>query len=471
MANPFSLIVAGVDGGANLLDLPAPSATTTPYVDLATFSLTLSGDGGGQMTFDVIQPVTPGGGPWWRSGGVHDNARVQFFDSRYSVGTPLFLGFITNVSASLLPNGLGTRCTVSVADADAWLEKTIVRKGFVGANIKQMVGPFSRGNASATDRDHINAILAKVYNQVNDATTRQILDTSVISGSARAVYSGTAVTIGRQTFKPASLTSVLDQIAEEASGASGLVYRYWVDGDGRINYGPVSAAPSYATAPLEIVTDPASVTAGSGSVASKMLPRSFTVDVDHDQIVKGIFLQAANTRARWDRNATPPTNDPYFRTYDGGTPYFGAGLASRSGPEPHSVFSAPKVKGAVSRTTKIQRLTKATFQSRAVPIRTVNFTLAGSDLSQTASPDWTYGFTQGYAQTAVSTWTLVKAWLPNQYVKLTSSALDLSDTILRIASVTMSFESDSTYQVRYDIEAEYRRKRLGKALKRILVGE
>jgi hypothetical protein len=92
-------------------------------------------------------------------------------------------------------------------------------------------------------------------------------------------------------------------------------------------------------------------------------------------------------------------------------------------------------------------------------------------LSQTASPDWTYGFTQGYAQTAVSTWTLVKAWLPNQYVKLTSSALDLSGTILRIASVTMSFESDSTYQVRYDIEAEYRRKRLGKALKRILVGE
>ena len=469
MANPFSLVIAGVDGGANLLDLPTPSATTTPYVDLATFSLTLSGDGGGQMTFDVIQPVTPGGGPWWRSGGVYDNARVQFFDSRYSAGTPLFLGFITNVSASLLPNGLGTRCTVSVADADAWLEKTIVRKGFVGANIKQMVGPFSRGNSTTTDRDHINAILAKVYNQVNDATTRQILDTSVISGSARAVYSGTAVTIGRQTFKPASLTSVLDQIAEEASGASSEVYRYWVDGDGRINYGPVKTAPPYANAPLEIVTDPASVTAGSASAASKMLARSFTVDVDHDQIVKGIFVQAANTRARWDRN-TPLTNDPYFRTYDGGTPYFGAGLASRSGPEPHSVFSAPKIKGAASRTTRIQRVTRATFGARALPVRTVNFTLAGSDLSQTASPDWTYGFTQGYAQTDASTWTLVKAWLPNQYVKLTSSALDL-DTRLRIASVTMSFESDSTYQVRYDIEAEYRRKRLGKALKRILVGE
>ncbi|NBW10447.1 MAG: hypothetical protein EBR82_20695 [Caulobacteraceae bacterium] len=470
MANPFSLIVAGVDGGANLLDLPAPSATTTPYVDLATFSLTLSGDGGGQMTFDVIQPTTPGGGPWWKSGGVYDNARVQFFDSRYSASTPVFLGFVTGVSAVLLPNGLGTRATVSVADADAWLDKTIVRKGFVGSNIKQMVGPFSRGNSTTTDRDHINAILAKVYTQVGDATTRQLLDTSIISGSARAVYTGSAVTIKRQTFKPTSLTSALDQIAEEASGVSGLVYRYSVDGDGRINYGPVTAAPAYANAPLEIVTDPASVAVGSASAASKMLSRSFTVGIDHDQIVKGIFVQAANTRARWDKN-TPMTNDPYFRTYDGGTPYIGSGLASRNGPEAHSIFSAPKVKGAASRTTKIQLLTKATFQARSLPIRTVNFTIAGSDLSQTASPDWTYGYTQGYAQTAASTWTLVKAWLPNQYVKLTSAALDLSGTILRIASVTMSFESDSTYQVRYDIEAEYRRKRMGKALKRILVGE
>ena len=45
MANPFSLIVAGVDSGANLLDLPAPSATTTPYVDLATLSISMAGDG------------------------------------------------------------------------------------------------------------------------------------------------------------------------------------------------------------------------------------------------------------------------------------------------------------------------------------------------------------------------------------------------------------------------------------------
>jgi len=101
MANPFSLIVAGVDSGANLLDLPAPSATTTPYVDLGSLTLTLSGDGnGGSMQFDVIEPKTPVAGPWWRSGAVYDNARVQFFDSRYSATTPIFLGYITGIDAS-----------------------------------------------------------------------------------------------------------------------------------------------------------------------------------------------------------------------------------------------------------------------------------------------------------------------------------------------------------------------------------
>jgi len=84
MANPFSLIIAGVDSGANLLDLPAPTATTTPYVELGSLSLTLSADGApGAMNFTVIEPKTPSGTtPWWRSGGVYDNARVQFFDSR-----------------------------------------------------------------------------------------------------------------------------------------------------------------------------------------------------------------------------------------------------------------------------------------------------------------------------------------------------------------------------------------------------
>ncbi len=81
-------------GKLSILSTAAGEASEIIGKSLVDSLSILAGDGGGQMTFDVIQPVTPGGGPWWRSGGVYDNARVQFFDSRYSAGTPLFLGFI-----------------------------------------------------------------------------------------------------------------------------------------------------------------------------------------------------------------------------------------------------------------------------------------------------------------------------------------------------------------------------------------
>jgi hypothetical protein len=48
----------------------------------------------------------------------------------------------------------------------------------------------------------------------------------------------------------------------------------------------------------------------------------------------------------------------------------------------------------------------------------------------------------------------VSAWLPGQFVKVTATALDLNE-ILRVASVTYSFESPGSYQLRVDIEAEY----------------
>lgn len=479
MANPFTLIIAGVTGagtGGDLLTMPAPTATTTPYVDLGSLSMTLSGDGGGgQMSFDVIEPKTPSGtSPWWRSGTVYDNARVQFFDSRYSSTTPLFLGFITSIDATLLENGIGTRASVSVSDADEWLQKTIIRNGTTGLRALSNVDSFTQGGTASTDQAHINALLARVDAQVNDATTRQILDTSIISGSTRARFSGGAQTIGQQTFKAGTLQSALDQIAEAAGGTASVQYRYWIDGDGRLNYAPKTSAPTYANAPAEIVTDPASVQTGSASTVTKLLARDLSVTLDHSQIVKGIFVQAEDSLARWDSNQTyptAPTNDPYFRTYTGTYSRNGAGLSSRNGPLPHEVFSAPKVKGRRDRGATIGDLARATMVSRGQPLRTVSFTIGGGNLSQTSNPDWSYGYSQGYALTAASTYTLVKAWLPDQYVKLDAPALNLSSVILRIASVTMRFaQGGGTYQVQYEVEADFRRQYL-KNFGRLIGGE
>lgn len=479
MAAPFTLIIAGVTGagtGGDLLTLPSPTATTTPYVDLGTLSLTLSGDGGGgSMTFDVIEVKTPSGTtPWWRSGGVYDNARVQFFDSRYSATTPLFLGYITGIDASLLENGVGTRATVSVEDADGWLTKTIIRNGTTGIRATSFVDSFTLGSATSTDRDIINGLLARVHTLVNDATTRQILNTAVISGSTRAIYTGSAQTVGKQTFKATTLQSALDQVAELSGGLAEVQYRYWIDGDGRLNYGPKTAAPTYATAPAEIVTDPASVQTGSASTVTRILARDLSVNLDHGDIVKGIFVQADSAYARYDNNQTwptAPTNDPYFRTYTGTYSRNGAGLASRNGPLPHEVFSAPKIVKKADRGVDIGSLARATMVTRGKPVRTVSFTVGGANASQTSSPDFSYGYSQGYALTALATYTLVKAWLPGQYVKVNAPTLNCSNEILYIPSVTMKFaQGGGTYQVEYEIQADFRRQYL-KGLRGLIQGE
>jgi hypothetical protein len=479
VAAPFTLIIAGVTGagaGGDLLTLPAPASTTTPYVDLGSLNLTLSGDGGGgQMSFDVIETKTPSGTtPWWRSGAVYDNARVQFFDSRYSATTPLFLGFITGIEASMLENGIGTRASVSVSDADGWLQKTIIRNGTTGIRATSFVDSFTLGSSTSTDRDIINGLLARVHTLVNDATTRQILNTAVISGSIRAIYSGTAQTIGKQTFKATTLQSALDQVAEEAGGLADIQYRYWIDGDGRLNYGPKTAAPTYANAPAEIVTDPSAVQTGSAASVTRILARDLSVNLDHGDIVKGIFVQADSAYARYDNNQTwptAPTNDPYFRTYTGTYSRNGAGLASRNGPLPHEVFSAPKIVKKADRGVDIGSLARATMVTRGKPVRTVSFTVAGGNLSQTSSPDWSYGYSQGYALTALATYTLVKAWLPGQYVKVNAPTLNCSNEILFIPTVTMRFaQGGGTYQVQYDIEADFRRQYL-KGLRGLIAGE
>ena len=465
MANPFSLIVAGVNSNADILARPAVSATTTPYVDLGSFNLKLAGDGNGSdMSFEVIQQKTPVGGPWWKSGGVNDNARVQFFDSRYSATIPLFLGYVTGIDAEMLANGLGTRATVNAKSAEGWLEKTIIRRGTSNILATSTVDSFSIGDDTSTDQDIINGLLKKVNSLVTDATTRQLLDTSVISGTTRAVFSGSAQTIGKQSFKATTLLSALDQVTEEAAGVFGARYRYWVTGDGRLNYGPVTAAPTYANAPAEIVIDPSTTATGSTSVTTKILARDLGVTLDHDRIVKGIFVQADTAYARYDNNQTwptAPTNDPYFRTYDGTYSRNGAGLTARTGALPHEVYSAPKIKGSNDRGVKIGRLARATMTSLGQPVRTVTFSVAGANLSQTSSPDWSYGYSQGYALTALATYTLVKAWLPDMYVKVTASPLNLSAAIMRVASVSMRFETGDTFQVRYDIEADFRRQMIG----------
>jgi len=446
MPNPYSLIIDGVDGGANLLDLPAPSSPTTPYVKLDTLDLQMSGDGGGgSMSFTICQTKTPAAGPWWRSGAVNDCARVRFFDSRYSVSVPLFLGFITSIDAEQTKAGLGTEATISVADADGWLDKTIIRRGAASAAgstlSKYAADEFAIGDANSTDRYVINTLLARVNTLVNDATTRQLLDTADVSGN-RAIYTGSAQTIGKQVIKAGTLKAALDQVAEASSGKSGAAYRMFIDGSGRLNYGPVTAAPLYADAPYEIVTDPAAVDLnGSGGTAtSKIYASNLSVTLDHGRAVRGLFVPAVNALAEFDKTSGGTrASDYYFRSYGGTFPQNGAGLTpARTGPIPMEVISAPKIQGG-ARATEIGQLARATMQARGVPPRTVSFSIYGANQSYTSAPDLSYGYVQGYKYNGTA-YSLVLGWQAGQYVKLTAPNLYLSPSF----SVTTAARSTTT---------------------------
>jgi len=447
MPNPYSLIIDGVDGGANLLDLPAPSSTTTPYVKLDTLDLQMSGDGGGgSMSFTICQPKTPAAGPWWRSGAVDDCARVRFFDSRYSATVPLFLGFITSIDAEQTGSGLGSEAAISVSDADGWLDRTIVRRGAASAAgstlSRYSADEFSIGDANATDQSVINALLAKVNTLVNDATTRLLLDTSIVSGSTRAIYTGSAQTIGKQVIKAGTLKSALDQVAEASSGKAGAAYRYFIDGSGRLNYGPVTAAPLYADAPYEIVTDPALVNfnGSGGSATSKIYASNLSVTLDHGRAVRGLFVPAVNALAEYDKTSGGTrASDYYFRSYGGTYPQNGAGLTpARIGPIPMEVISAPKIQGG-ARATEIGQLARATMQTRGVPPRTVSFSIYGANQSYTSAPDLSYGYVQGYKYDG-SAYSLVLGWQAGQYVKITAPNLYLSPSF----TVTTAARSTTT---------------------------
>ena len=466
MALPFSLVIAGVDSDANLLDMPTPAQTTTPYVDLSTLTLTQAADGGGSsMSFDVIQRDTPTSAgvylPWWRSGGVNDNARVQFYDTRYHATTPVFMGYITSIEARLMANGLGTVASVSVADPTGWLDKTIVRSGRSGTNYKRVAGDYGFGDGTTTDQTYINGLLGKVQTQLSDAASLQILNPSLISGSTRAIYSGAAVPLGeKQSFKVGTLRSALDQIAAAASGESGNAYRYYIDTVGRLHYEPVTAAPSVATAPIEIVTDPADVRTGSVSASTRILARDLRVSLDHDRIVKGIYVACSSSWDDYDRRWSKSggtslrSTDPYFRTYTGTYPQTGAAKSSRSGAIAHEVIDASQI-NTLSRLDAIGRLSRATFNTRSAPVRSVTFGIAGSSQTQTSSPDWSYGYLQGWCDNG-TTRVLTTAWQAGQYCKINAPALGLSSAILRIVRIVWRFEAGS-YAAKLEIECEQRR--------------
>lgn len=395
--------------------------------------------------------------PWFLA--MADMAPIRFYDTRWKATQPVLLGYVTNVQARM--RALGIEVQVTGADPINWMDKILVRKGKIGSG-RQAVGTIALSTAGlANDKATINELLYYVDLR-SDAATRRIVDTSAISGSGktatRALFPGyTAVNISSEVKKlPVStLRGAMDTVSEAAGGYDTVARKYWIDGNGRINYNS-RTAPANATAPFEIVTTASQVnpTGSNGTTTSKIAATGIQVQYDHEQVIKRAFFRCGDFDSGLD-DAT----DPYTRTYNlsGNS---GPGLSSRNGPRSDALVDLPDVKGLTNTTRDnfIDKFGNGMLGIRYQPMRSVRITVMGANLSQTANPAHDFGYTQGYYYDG-SAYNLAKAVLPDQWIKVTAPALGIAGEVLRIEAVTWSFAKGST-EAMLEIECDWRRKGL-----------
>jgi hypothetical protein len=457
--HPFAILVDGVNSGANILDDYSTASPTTPWVDPESVSLTQDATGeGGALQFDVVQVKTPVGGPWWKSGGVYDNARVRFQVS----GTTTFLGYITGISVELAENGIGTRASVTAAAASAFLDKIIVYKGrLVTGKKHDFTGNFLIGSGSSTDQAGVTQLVAKADAAMafSGGTTGRTANRLIVNTNTTPTYTGTAVAVGQLLMVPGSLRACLDTIKQAAEAIDGEERRFWVAPNGTINYARLgSATPTYATAPFKVVTTSTYSPYGSSSAAATLQVRNLSVNLDHDVMMKKTRFMMNTSWSEADAKisgASYTVADPYTRVYDEAAPD-GAGMTTRNGPRPEGLISVtPMPKQAKEPTYWTDKITDYgkkyfgtdTYPNRAAPQRSITFSVRGADT--TNNP---YGFVKGYRQTGASTYALQDGWEAGQYVSIVASGLDLNG-LYRIESLTMSFEPGSMIR-QYDMTCE-----------------
>jgi len=444
---PFELTI----GGTDYLGAFAGGSATTPYIVPETVSLENDADGGGAtLSFEVVQEVTPGGGPWYTT--VGDNAVVKFIDTTLASDTTLFAGFLGNVDAKLNGGGQGTVCQVECLAPSSLLDRIAVWKGKSGV-LKGGVVSTITYSAGKTDKVLITSILALVNGRIGSGMS------GLFDPSTAASVSSTATINEKVEIPLGTLRAALDTIKELAEATDGIARRYYINPrNRRLVYGTAPAASAYATAPFKVITSGIDAPEGGTATASTLLVRNLSVAYNHDESRKRVFIVAGDAQADGDTEA-----DPYVRVYTG------VGFPTRTGSMvTDEVLDAPGIKGSLAtaakraaRKTKIDNTAKAFFTERFKPIQTIEFSVRGAG----TATGQTYGFGAGTAQTGASTYARVDRWEPGQFVRIDAAGLGLAD-IYRVESVAMSFEPGSLIR-KWDITAQRRRQG---TLSRIILG-
>lgn len=247
-----------------------------------------------------------------------------------------------------------------------------------------------------------------------DATLKRLLDVTDTSGVATlAGVLPEPIVITADT-----LQSALDTVVEQFSGVDGLERRYWIGTNRKLYYTTTSGTavtPTYANAPIKIVTD----SAGNPNASPSTIAASeLSVNSRHTDIVKRLTVY-------------PKSGTQSVKLYSE------LGYTARSGPVLEARLDAPT---ATSK-SGIERAAKAFFLENAKPITSGSFTLSGYS---TASYN-DYGFMGGVYQTGAATYATATSWEPGQYVSIVAASLNLNG-LYRVETVDVEFEPSSFVQ-------------------------
>jgi hypothetical protein len=305
---------------------------------------------------------------------------------------------------------------------------------FTGGNVliqaPQAGDPVTNGQitvtiaSGSTETNAVKRFLSTVHAYKGGDPVLQRLFTT---NDTSQIVGGTTYVMPQEVqFSATTLRSALDAIVENFTGAGQdtRARRYWVDTQGRLNYGLVDAAsqPTYGNAPYSITT----ASAGSPNTSTDkatVAPHSLNANWDHQMYKTAMFTLPS----------TSGTVLAQVYDYDGiqGKTTSGSALyATRLGaPYFDSIVEFPtavKNPGA-----QIAKAAAAWFAEQHKPMLSGQFELAGA-----GTATWnTLGFGSGYAQSA---FTIATASRTASTVTITTSASHLlaSGNTVVIAGIT-----------------------------------
>ncbi len=198
-----------------LINYTGTDRNSALYVPTESIRMAASGDGAGAtMSFSVMQDDTPSAGPWWLL--TPDEARVRLIQKDTGTtpatdGTDvLFLGTISSVNAQMNGSGQGSMANITLADANATLDRLVVFGKPVSA--KQIASEAKNGIVRSSNVTTVRTTSSHGY-----AVGMAFTISNVLGGSGTSFNGNfTIATV------PSSTTFTFNQTGTNSSGASSI---------------------------------------------------------------------------------------------------------------------------------------------------------------------------------------------------------------------------------------------------------